>query len=373
MIHRILSDTIKSRLGKGKAIILMGARQVGKTTLLKSLFKDDPDILWLNGDDFDIKMMFENISAARLKAITGNKKTIIIDEAQRIPEIGLRLKIIIDQIPDIQLIATGRSSFDLAGKINEPLTGRKWEYKMYPLSFAEMVQHHGLIEEKRMIPHRLIFGYYPDVVNNPGEEKEILKQLTQSYLYKDLFVLDQVKKPDRILKLLRALAFQIGFQVSYNELAQTCGLDSKTVEKYIEVLEQAYIIFRLGSFRRNLRNELKISRKIYFWDTGIRNALITDFNYFEKRNDTGALWENWVISERVKYLDYSGKWNNRWYWRTKEQKEIDYIEESDGNITAFEIKWNPSARYKFPKLFSTAYPGAEFSFINRDNFDEFLL
>ena len=251
----------------------------------------------------------------------------VIDEAQRIEDIGLRLKLITDQINDVQLIATGSSSFDLANKINEPLTGRKWEYKIYPISFKEMVNHHGLLEEKRMLPHRLIYGYYPEIVNNPGEEKEILKQLSDSYLYKDILMWEQIKKPDKLLKLLQALAFQVGSQVSYNELAQTCGMDSKTVEKYIILLEQTFIIFRLGSFSRNLRNELKNSKKIFFYDNGIRNALIANFSPAETRTDIGALWENFLISERVKALHYSNKWSNYWYWRTKEQKEIDRSEE----------------------------------------------
>jgi uncharacterized protein len=373
MIKRKLSDSIGSKLGKGKAIIIMGARQVGKTTLLRYLFEGRDDVLWLNGDDIDVRMLLENISASRMKAVIGNKKTVIIDEAQRIPDIGIRLKIIIDQIPDVQLVATGSSSFDLAGKINEPLTGRKWEYKMYPVSFGEMVSHHGLIGEKRMIPHRLVFGYYPDVINNPGEEKEILRQLSDSYLYKDLLIMEQIKKPERILKLLQALAFQIGSQVSYFELSRLTGLDSKTVEKYIGMLEQAYIIFRLGSFSRNLRNELSKSRKIYFLDNGIRNAVIADFSLTEGRKDIGALWENFIVSERRKYLDYTGKLNRTWYWRTKEQKEIDFIEESDGILSAFEFKWNPSARYRIPGAFLSAYPGTRFRTIDRDNFDEWLL
>ena len=373
MITRILQETLKQRLYKDKAIILMGARQVGKTTLLKMLFDDKDAVLWLNGDELDIQRLFENISATRFKAIIGNKKIVIIDEAQRIPEIGIRLKLITDQIPEVQLIATGSSSFDLAGKVNEPLTGRKWEYTMYPVAFGEMVLHHGLLEEKRLIPHRMVFGYYPDILNNQGDEKERLKQLSDSYLYKDLLVLEQIKKPDRILKLLQALAFQIGSQVSYNELSQICGLDSKTVEKYLTFLEQTYIIFRLSSFSRNLRNELKNSRKIYFYDNGIRNAIIANFNQIENRSDVGELWENFLVSERIKFLQYSGRWTNYWYWRTKEQKEIDFIEESEGQLTSYEFKWNPGAKYKVPKLFLNTYTGSRFKIIHRENLDEFLV
>ena len=373
MIQRILGETIKKRLHKGKAIILMGARQVGKTTLIKDLFNESDETLWLNGDEVDVQALFENVSSTQLKHVFGNKKYVIIDEAQRIKDIGLRLKLITDQLPEIQLIATGSSSFELANLVNEPLTGRKWEYKMYPISFAEMVNHHGLLDEKRLLSHRLVYGYYPDVVNNPGSEKEILKQLSDSYLYKDILMWEQIKKPEKLLKLLQALAFQVGSQVSYSELGQICGLDSKTVEKYIILLEQCFVIFRLGSFSRNLRNELKNSKKIYFYDNGIRNALIADFSLAEMRQDIGALWENFVISERKKKLDYSSIWKNSWFWRTTDPKEIDYIEEGDGQIQAFEVKWNPNAKYKLPKRFLENYSGSTIQIIHRDNIEDFLL
>nr|WP_297167018.1 ATP-binding protein [uncultured Dysgonomonas sp.] len=373
MIHRLLEDTVKDKLNKGKAIILMGARQVGKTTLIKELFKGSDEMIWLNGDELDVQNLFENISSTRLKYIFGNKKYAVIDEAQRIKDIGLKLKLITDELPEVQLIATGSSSFDLANQVNEPLTGRKWEYKMYPISFAEMVMNHGLLDEKRLIPHRLVYGYYPDVVNNPGNEKEILKQLSDSYLYKDILMWEQIKKPEKLLKLLQAIAFQIGNQVSYSELGQISGLDSKTVEKYIILLEQCFVIFRLGSFSRNLRNELKNSKKIYFYDNGIRNAIIADFSLAENRHDTGALWENYIISERQKKLEYDLLWRNSWFWRTKDQSEIDYIEEGDGQINAFEFKWNPSAKYKTPKQFLESYSGSTFGVITPNNMEDFLL
>lgn len=373
MVKRVLEEIVKSKLNTGKAIVLMGARQVGKTTLLKVLFANSADVLWLNGDEIDVQALFSTISATRLKTIFGNRKTIVIDEAQRIPDIGLRMKLITDQISNVQLVVTGSSAFELANQINEPLTGRKWEYRMYPISFGEMVAHHGLLEEKRMLQHRMIYGYYPDVINNAGIEKEILKQLSDSYLYKDVLLLEQIKKPDGLLKLLQGLAFQVGSQVSYNELSQLCGLDSKTVEKYIILLEQTFIVFRLGSFSRNLRSELKRSRKIYFYDNGIRNALIANFNQVELRQDVGALWENFVISERMKTLHYKQKWVNSWYWRTKEQKEIDYVEEQDGQLTAYEFKWNPKAKSKIPKLFLDTYKGSQFQIVHRENIEDFLL
>ena len=368
-----MQDIIEKKLFDGKAILLMGPRQVGKTTLLKELFGGREDVMWLNGDELDVQVLFEGVSATRLRAMFGRKKVIIIDEAQRIPDIGLRLKLVTDQIKDVQLIATGSSAFELATKTGEPLTGRKWEYKMYPFSFGEMVDEHGLLEEKRMIPHRLIFGYYPEVVMRLGEEREILRLLSDSYLYKDVLMSDQINKPDSLVKLLQALAFQVGSQVSYNELAQLCGLDSKTVEKYVVLLEQSYVIFRLNSFSRNLRNELKTSKKIYFYDNGIRNALIANFNQIEGRADRGALLENFLISERKKFLEYNRLWGNSWFWRTKEQKEIDWVEERDGKIIGYEFKWNPDQKVKIPRLFLDSYENSDFRVIHRDNCDSFLL
>jgi predicted AAA+ superfamily ATPase len=373
MIERLLTDIIAKKLFGGKAILIMGPRQVGKTTILREMFGIRQDSIWLNGDESDIQKLFENITSTRLNALFADKKIVIIDEAQRIDNIGLKLKLITDQVKHIQLIATGSSAFDLANKVNEPLTGRKWEYRMLPVSFEEMVRHHGLIEEKRMLPHRLVFGYYPEIVVNQGHEKELLKQLTDSYLYKDILSLETINKSDRITKLLQALAFQVGSQVSDSELGQLCGLDNKTINKYLDLLEKAFVIFHLGSFSRNLRNELKFSKKYYFYDNGIRNALIANFNQPEQRTDLGALWENFMISERQKYLIYNSKWVNSWFWRTKEQKEIDYIEEEDGKISAFEFKWNPDLKTRQPISFKTAYPESNFSVVHRDNYESFIL
>ncbi|MBN1181789.1 MAG: ATP-binding protein [Bacteroidales bacterium] len=373
MVNRILERKISDKINTGKAIILIGARQVGKTTLLEKIFSNNEDVLWLTGDSPDVISLFESPTAERLQLYFGNKKTIIIDEAQLIPEIGLRLKLITDYIKDVQLIATGSSSFELANRLNEPPTGRKWEYKLYPLSFAEMINHHGFLMEKRALNHRLVYGYYPDILNHPGEEKNILKLLVDSYLYKDILLLERIKKPDRIIKLLQALAYQIGNQVSYNELGQICGLDNKTTEKYITLLEQAYIIFRLGSFSRNLRNELKYSRKIYFYDNGVRNTLISNYTIAENRSDIGQLWENFLVAERLKKNSYDENWINSWYWRTTEQQEIDYIEEYEGRLHAYEFKWNNTASARIKKTFTRSYPNADFCVIYPDNVEKFLL
>lgn len=374
MIERILSKKISALLDGRKAITIMGARQVGKSTLLQMMLGERKDVMWLNGDEPDIVEILGNMTSPRLKAMIGNNTIIVIDEAQRIPDIGLRLKLITDQIPDVQVIATGSSSFDLSNKLNEPLTGRKREFKMYPLTFNEMVSSTNLLEETRMLPHRMVYGYYPEVVCNPGEEKIILKELADSYLYKDILSMDGILKPEKLVKLLKALAYQIGSQVSYNEVGMLVGLDSKTIEKYITILEKSYIIFRLTSLARNIRNELKSSRKIFFWDLGIRNAVIGNLTQIENRQDAGALWENFVIAERMKMLAYNGSYAQTYFWRTKQQQEIDYLEEEDGKIKAFEFKLNPNkAAAKCPVSFLKAYQNPEFKVITPQNIDEFLL
>lgn len=373
MIGRKLEAIIESNLFPGKAIIVLGARQTGKTTLLKKLIANRNNVLWLNADEPDTIALFEHSTSTRLKSVFSGKNLVVIDEAQRIENVGLKLKLITDQIPGIQLIATGSSSFDLANKVNEPLTGRKWEYKLFPLSYSELVQENGILEENRLVPHRLIYGYYPEVVTHPGNEKEILKQLSDSYLYKDILMWERIKKPEKLIKLLQALALQIGSEISYNNIGSLLGLDNQTVEKYIQLLEQTFVIFRLPAFSRNHRKELKRGRKIYFYDNGIRNALLANFNLPELRNDIGALWENFIISERMKYLHYNQIWVNSWFWRTQDQQEIDYIEEKDGILHAYEIKWSEKKKPFLSKSFAKTYPNHEYRIINPKNFDEFLL
>ncbi|MEE4177116.1 MAG: ATP-binding protein [Bacteroides sp.] len=373
MVSRAIEPLIQGRLADQKAIIVYGARQTGKTTVIKKIFQGREDVLWLNADEPNVRALFENISSSRLKAIIGEKNIVVIDEAQRIKDIGISMKLITDQLPDKKLIATGSSSFELANEIKEPLTGRKWEYGLFPLSFGEMVSYSGLLQEESMLPHRLVYGSYPEVITNPGNEKEILRQLTDSYLYKDILLWQNIKKADKLIQLLQALAMQIGSEVSFNELGQLLNLDNQTVEKYIQLLEQCYVIFRINAFSRNLRKELKRGRKIYFFDNGIRNALIANFNPPELRNDIGALWENYLVSERMKTLEYNRIWANSYFWRTQDQQEIDYIEERDGVLFAYEFKWNPKKQVKFSKTFTNAYPKHELKVIHRENFGEFLL
>lgn len=373
MIERKLQKVIKDRFFNGKAIMLIGARQVGKTTLLQELTNGANDILWLNGDELATRTLLQEVSVEKFRSLIGSKKIMVVDEAQRIENIGLKMKLITDHLPEVQLILTGSSSFELANRVNEPMTGRKWEYTLFPLSFAEMAEHTNAFDEIKHLPLRLVYGYYPDVVTHPGDEKEVLKQITDSYLYKDILEWERVKKSDKLVKLLQSLAFQVGSEVSLTELGQQVDLDKNTVEKYIVLLEQAQVIFRLGSLSRNLRNELKTARKIYFYDNGVRNALINNFNDLALRDDTGALWENWMISELVKKRSYDRQFVNRYFWRTTQQQEIDYIEEADGHFTAYEFKWSPKKKAKISQTFLKAYPNTEITTVNPDNFYTLLL
>jgi predicted AAA+ superfamily ATPase len=373
MISRLLSTPIRQKLFRQKAIIILGPRQVGKTTILKELSFTKEEIHWMNADELDIQQMLSEFTSGGIKAMLGNKKILIIDEAQRVENIGLKLKIITDNLSDVQVIATGSSSFELANRINEPLTGRKWEYNLFPLSYQEMVQHHGLLEENRLLAHRMVYGYYPEIVTNPGEEEERLKLISHSYLYKDVLHWERIHKSDKLVRLLQALAHQMGSQVSFHELGGICGLDAKTVEKYVHLLEQAFVIFRLPSFSRNLRNELKNSRKIYFYDNGVRNAILNNFSPVSLRNDVGFLWENFLVSERVKFNANNLLNKNSFFWRTVNQQEIDLIEEYGGNLHAYEFKWNASKKVKLTKTFKNAYADATFEVITPLNVHEFLL
>ncbi len=373
MIQRLLEPVIKERLFKRKAVVVVGPRQVGKTTLLNLLTEDlGKKKLFLNCDEPDVRELLTLPNSAQLQVLLGTAEIVLIDEAQRVKDIGITLKLMIDNFPDKQIIVTGSSALELSNSINEPLTGRKYEYTMLPFSTAEMVQHTNLLTEKRLLEHRLIYGLYPDVVNNQGNEREILNNIVSSYLYKDIFAFQDIRKPEIIDKLLRALALQVGSEVSFNELSKLLGIDVLTVQRYINLLEKAYIIFHLKSFSRNLRNELKKSNKIYFYDNGVRNALISNFNPVQLRDDIGNLWENFMISERIKYNNYSLNYCNTYFWRTTQQQEVDYLEEKDGQLYAFEFKWNANKTAKLTRTFSENYPNTLFQVINPENYIEFI-
>ena len=380
LIKRQLQTVIQDRMFCGKAIILIGARQVGKSTLFEQIL-DDPQlgisndqILTIYCDDAESRRLLEDISLTDLRQQLAGKRLVMVDEAQRIQGVGLTLKLITDHFKNVQLLVTGSSSFMLQGKLNEPLTGRKFEYHLYPFSTKELFDDGGLLRIRQTFESCLIYGSYPDVVTGAGNPRDLLMNLSSSYMYQDLLSLEGVRKPVLLEKLLVALALQVGNEVSYSELAQTIGTDNKTVEKYVDLLEKCYIIFRLNGLSRNLRNELKKAKKIYFYDNGIRNAIIQQFAPLDMRNDVGALWENFFISERIKHNHYMGHYCNIYFWRTKTQQEVDYIEECDGMMTAFEMKWNPKkGNTTFPKTFLEAYNVKETVVITPDNYLDYLL
>ncbi|MDN3643168.1 ATP-binding protein [Lutimonas halocynthiae] len=370
MYTRTLFNTINTKIGSGKAIILIGPRQVGKTTLIRNLIEDKKH-LFLDADDPTVRSILNNPNTEQIRSIIGSNKIVFIDQAQRISGIGLTLKIITDQFKDVQLLVSGSSSFDLSRELNEPLTGRKWEYELYPISWKEFEDYHGYLISEQQLENRLLYGLYPDVLNNPGEEKEILKQLVSSYLYRDILAYSNIRKPEVLEKLVQALALQIGSEVNYNELAQIVGVDKNTVSSYIDILQKGYVIFKLDSFSRNLRTEIKKNKKIYFYDNGIRNMVLGNFNSLDLRSDTGALWENFLISERLKQNTYKNKFTKMYFWRTKQQQEVDLVEEVDGIITGFEFKWNAKKKIRLPKTFVNEYNANE-ELINRNNFRKFV-
>ena len=373
MIERLLKEQISKRLYRGKVVIVVGPRQVGKTTLLRMLIDDtDREVLVWNCDEPDVRRKLADPTSTELGAETANADLILIDEAQRVQNIGITLKLLVDNYPEKQVVVTGSSAIELSNSINEPLTGRKYEYVMFPFSTEELIREFGATEERRMLERRLIYGSYPEVVNHPGEERETLTDLVSSYLYKDIFSFQDVRKPEIIEQLLQAIALQVGSEVSFNELGRLLGLTSITVQRYIDLLEKSYVLFHLRSFSRNVRSELKKSRKIYFYDNGVRNALLGDYKPLALRNDTGALWENYIISERMKHNAYSGYYGKSYFWRTQQQQEVDYIEDYDGVLHAYEFKWSGTKQPRLTEVFSKNYPEHTFAVINPDNYQGFV-
>lgn len=372
MIGRLIKDSILADYRRKKVIVLLGARQVGKTTLLSALWNGAEKVLSLNCDDYDDAMLLEGKTSTELKYLLSPYELVFIDEVQRVKNIGLTLKIIADLKLNTQVVVTGSSSLSLADEINEPATGRLIEYNLFPFSLPELANSTSEREEQRLLENRMIYGLYPEVVTEPGDAKRTLVTLTNNYLYKDLFAYKGIKKPEIIQKLVRALALQLGSEVSYNELSNLLGVDKSTVENYINLLEKCFVVFRLDSFSRNLRNEIKKGKKIYFYDNGVRNAVLSNFAPLELRNDVGALWENLMVSERVKRNSYSGNFAQLFFWRTHEQHEIDLIEEQDGILHTFEFKWNGKARNSQPKAFVNSYPNSTYEVITPENYWSFL-
>lgn len=373
MIERTLKESLKSRFFEGRVLVLYGARQTGKTTLVREILREfDGSGLYLNCDEPDIRLSLEGCTSTELARIFGDARLVVIDEAQRVGDIGLTLKLAADHLPDVQVIATGSSSFELANRTVEPLTGRKFEFHLHPLSLDEFGQVGTSFEVRRLLPERVVFGMYPEVACSPlPRAEEILRELAGSYLYKDVLAWKDIRHPEILDRLLRALALQVGSQVSFAELSVTLGIAAETAETYLRVLEQAFIVFRLPPFSRNLRTELRKQRKVLFWDTGVRNAVLNDFRGLESRPDAGGLWENFVISERIKAVRNAGLARRSCFWRTHQKQEVDYVEEGEGALLAAEIK-RTARKAKIPLTFRKAYPEASTRVVDPSNVLEFL-
>lgn len=372
MITRTIEKAMQADFNKKKVIVLLGPRQVGKTTILDMLQKPETRCLRLNCDDMDDALLLEDKTSTELKALLNGYDMVFVDEAQRVHNIGLVLKKIGDLKLDTQVVVTGSSSLTLADDINEPATGRLLEHRLYPLSLRELADDTSEREQQRLLESRMIYGLYPEIVTSPADAKRTLMTLTNNYLYKDLLSYRGIKKPDLLQKLVRALALQLGDEVSYNELSNMLGVDKETVENYIGLLEKCFVVFRLDSFSRNLRNEIKKGKKVYFYDNGVRNAVLSNFAPLDMRNDVGALWENLMVSERVKYNAYNGSYAQMYFWRTHDQKEIDLVEIEDGMMRAFEFKWNSKKMPTQPAIFANAYPEASYSVITPDVLWDFV-
>ena len=374
MIKRDIEAKIRNDFGKGKVVLVLGARQVGKTTLLNQLADGMERVVRFNCDNADERERLSNPNTTQLLNVVGNAQLVLIDEAQRIADVGMVLKMLADALGSrVQIVATGSSALELANGVFESAAGRIFEYRLYPLSCGELLAQSGAaFVEQRLLHERLVYGSYPEVVTMPNDARRILESIVSGALYKDVLSFGGIRKPDVLSRLVQCLALRLGSEVSANELGQITGLNKATVESYIDLLEKTFVVFSLRSFARNARNELKRARKIYFWDNGIRNAVLGNFAPLALRADVGALWENWLVSERLKRLSYAQSFAHSYFWRTTTQSEIDYIEESDGQITAFEFKWSPREKARLPQPFASAYPNAAYSVISRENYEGFI-
>lgn len=373
-VERLLAKKILSRWDSGKVMLVTGPRQVGKTTLVQTICEQKGNYLFINGDDPEDRILLEDSGEKKLRQVIGNHEILFIDEAQNIKNISLILKIIHDRIPEVKIIASGSSVLGLYDEIQEPLTGRKWEFQLFPLSYEELNNHFGYAENLKNLKDYLIYGMYPEVINQSKEKEDVLKELISSYLYRDLLQHKGIRRPELLDKILLALALQVGSEVNFNEVANLVRADRQTVEDYISLLEKTFVIFKLNPLSRNVRNEISTSRKIYFYDNGVRNAIIGNFQTPEFRQDIGALWENFMVSERMKKLEYQ-KWTGRYYfWRTYQKQEIDWVEEEATKFSAYEFKWNSKKiNAKIPKTFLNNYHPEIAKVITPANFDEFIL
>lgn len=370
-LPRLTYPLLKSQLYKGKTILLFGARRTGKTELIRKLVEEEKGV-YFNAEHKQVRDQFSTTNTTKLQDLVGNHKLIAFDEVQSIEGAGLVLKVLHDFFPKVQFIATGSSAFEMQNDIGESLLGRSRKYILYPISMKELTESYGKIDATARIENILRYGMYPEVLMLPEEEKKTeLNNIISNYLLKDVLLLGAMKRPDLLLEILQLLAFQIGNEVNLNELSNKTNTSIPTIQRYLYFLEQSFIIVRLGALSRNLRNEIGKSRKYYFQDLGIRNAIINNFNPLRLRNDVGQMWENFCVMERIKKNEYDRRHVNKYFWRTYDQKEIDYLEEIDGNLNAFEFKWD-NRTTKPPKTFLEAYPGSTYKVISKENLQEFI-
>ncbi len=371
--NRHLAKTIEKWMFRSKILVITGARQVGKTTLLQNMLKNYPKpVLYINAEEPANKRLFADLSVSKIREIIGGNEIVVIDEAQQIENVGLCLKLMADNFKDKQIIATGSSALEIANKIFEPLTGRQFLFHLYPLALSEIYNKNQQLELRDNLNRHLVYGLYPDTVNNQHDAEMYIKSLTGSYLYKDVLAWKDIRKPELLDKLLQLLAHQIGSEVSLQELAIQLKVKSETVESYIDLLEKSFVVYRLRSHSTNDRKEVSKMKKIFFWDNGIRNAIIDNFKPMELRNDTGALWENFIITERIKMNHYKQKSINSKFWRSMQQQEVDYVETENDEIRAYEMKWNSLQKGKVTRAFTNLYPDAATDVITSDRFVEFV-
>lgn len=364
---------LKASVQPGKVVIIFGPRRVGKTTLLKKFLEEEKDYLFVTGEDIFIRDFLSSSSIEKLREFIGNKKLLVIDEAQYIPSIGLNLKLIVDHLSHVKVIATGSSTFDLAKQVGEPLTGRKIVITLYPISQMELNKIENAAEIKSSLESRLIYGSYPELITlqNNNQRQEYLHDLASSYLLKDILAFEGIQKSKKILDLLILIAFQIGNEVSHNELATQLSMSKITIEKYLDLLEKTFVITNIRGFSRNLRKEVTKTSKYYFYDVGMRNALINNFNPLTRRGDVGQLWENYLVMERIKKQQYKQIWSHNFFWRTYDQKELDWVEDREGHLFGYEFKWGQNVSNP-PNLWLETYPQASFECINRENYLPFI-
>jgi hypothetical protein len=377
VIQRAVLKQFETKVLPNKVLLLLGARRVGKTELIKKYLEKIPkeDYLQLNGEDVEDASLLKVRSVANYKRLLTNTKLLVIDEAQNIPEIGLILKLIVDSIEGIKVIATGSSVFDLSNKLGEPLVGRKNTIYLFPLAQMEFAKHENYKETNSKLQERLLFGSYPELEQYPEWNDKInyIKEIINSYLLKDILIFEGIKQADKIVDLLKLIAFQVGQEVSLQELARQLGISKNTVESYLDLLSKVFVIYKITGFSRNLRKEITKSNRWYFYDNGIRNGIINNFTLLENRTDIGALWENYLASERIKHQNYTQKSVSNYFWRTYDQQELDWLEEQNGNLNGFEFKWNERRKSKIPTAYAKAYTEATFEVINKQNYLEFIL